>query len=220
MYFVSSILPHLKETTDPNYVGMWLTINNKREVINKFYRSKRELSLCIDHCNAQEAGFVVPYKERIGRVLDLLIDEEGVLIAKCILYNDDERFSNIIQGINFRKEKWGVSVWLDIDDNNIKDLTHVALTLDPYFKDHNSYIHEYSTNEESIDKIIIKNYYIESKGECYISDNFKKRLEPLLILLKSEKKEKGNIFYFLFPIFLFIFHFRYIINIFRGNSSY
>jgi hypothetical protein len=207
MYFVSTIHPHLKETEDPKYNGDWLTIEGKRNVVNKFYRQKRELPLCIDHCNANQGGFVVPYDQRIGKVLDLLIDENGDLIAKGLLFEDDEHYAEIAQGIIVRKEKWGVSVWMDIDDGNGKDLTHVALTLNPYLKDYNSYIHQYSHCEEAIDNVIVQHYYNKSKGHCYISNQFKQKLEPKIMEYENHLIEKGNILYFLFPVCLLYLYF-------------
>jgi hypothetical protein len=183
MFFVATLqpIPTKKEEND----GFFTTLE-KRQVIDKFYKTRdtKDLPLCIEHGTGEQYGYVVEQDKTAGKVLDLFNDEEGNIVAKCLLFGENEHFKVIIDAIENEKEKWGVSQWIDIYRETMepdcpveKELTHVALTSDPYFADRNTFIHHWSYKEDALDKVIAKEYYTKDKGECYASNEYIERLE-------------------------------------------
>lgn len=198
MYFVATLQP--KPTKKEQDAGFF-SIREKRQAIDNFYNNKKnnikEIPLCIDHGTGESYGYVVEKENTVGKVLDLFNDEYGNIVAKCILYDDNDHFKVIRDAIEEKKEKWGVSVWIDIylENENVdikdaqKELTHVALTSDPYFADRNTFIHHWSYNETALDRIISKEYYSKDKGECYASDEFVEALNKFIV---EEKPKEGE----------------------------
>src|ERR1700761_1194466 len=156
MYFLCTIHPELEETKSKGYVGGYMTLEEKKEAIDNFYKTDQNIALSMQHkTKDKNYGSFIPRKEKVGKILDLFNDKDGDLIAKCILYKDTNAFNIINEGFHINKEKWGVSVRIDWcmlpgADKIEKKITHLALTLSPYFADRNTYIHHWSTNEKSI----------------------------------------------------------------------
>ena len=189
MYFLATLNPAFVEAKKKGLMGEWLTQKEKVKVIDDFYRKKSKvngsegsyggeiLPLCLDHAGGDDYGFgfVVPSTKRIGRVIDLFNDRKGHLIAKCVLYDYNDTATDIAQGMGKRKEKWGVSVWVDMNLPQgrggpiIKELTHVAMTKDPNFAKDNSFIHHWGLSEEAVNKVLFKEYYTKGDGLCYAS---------------------------------------------------
>ena len=181
MYFLCTIHPELEETKTKEYIGGWMTLEEKKEAIEHFYKTNQNIALSIDHKADKTYGSFIPKNERVGKILDLFNDKDGDLVAKCILYKDSsDAFNRINEGFHINKEKWGVSMRIDwcmaIDGKIDKKLTHLALTLTPYLGKQGTYIHHWSTNEKAIDLTIDREYYNENVGSCYASNQLKNKI--------------------------------------------
>ena len=182
MYFLGTIHPEIEETKQDNYKGIWLTLDEKQQVINDFYvdiDKKNIIPLTITHKSREELGSVILPKDRVGKVLDLLLDKDGNLIAKCKLNNrDSDVYKDFKYGKTQEERKWGLSLRIDATllkgtasggDAVIKRITHIAFTRTPYLSDGNTYVHHCAETEELIDKTISRHYYKENNGHCFIS---------------------------------------------------
>jgi hypothetical protein len=185
MYRLATLHPNLQEAKSEHYDGLFFTKRDKEKQIREFYQKKQEIPLCIDHCGAETCGFIVPEKERIGTVVDLFNNKRGEMMVKFKLDNNHPAYQQINQGINLKGEKWGVSVWIENARNRRlgttdKQLTHVALTTDPFFASHGTFLHRYAIDEKGIDKEIARIYYDEKSDECFASDELKRKLQGVL----------------------------------------
>jgi hypothetical protein len=180
MYYLAKLHPDLRETWQRTYRGGYLTRAQKEEAILDFYREKQCIPLCIDHCNADKAGFVVPEGERIGRVVDLFNNEKGEMMVKLCLDQKHRSFRTIERGIWVLKEKWGVSMWVDWNTQTGKKyLTHVALTKDPMFASHNTFLGTHGLFEDAVDRSIARHYYKEKRGLCFAAPEFRSKLRGM-----------------------------------------
>lgn len=193
-YHLAKLHPNLVDDRDAaNHQGLLLTREEKERVVNDFYTRKQHIPLCVDHCNATRGGFVVPEHERIGQVLDLFNDKHGQMLVKFKLDGEHPSFKPLIQGMHSQKEQWGVSVWVDVARQGGpggpitgKNLTHVALTRDPYFAHHNTFMRDWSDTESGIDRLIAKKHlFTEGDGECFASQSLKDKLKGVCILNHS-----------------------------------
>lgn len=183
MYFLSTLHP---KNSDINgqYRGMYFSRPDKESQIRKFYRERLNVPLCLDHCGGESAGVVVSPEERIGRVLDLFINRNGEMMAKLKLDDRHPAYRKIKDGIHSKGEKWGVSVWIqhvkNLETGRIsKELGHVALTTDPLFAEHNTFLHWYGVQESGIDKMIAKDFYHEGVGQSFSAREMKLKLEGI-----------------------------------------
>lgn len=189
MYFLCTVHPELEETKEKGYMGIWMTLDQKKKFIHEFYNYKsfQEIPFSLEHKAQQYYGSVIKRQDRDGKVLDLFIDKRGDIIAKGILYKDTESYKNIedytFNDDDTKKGKpWGVSMRLDclfpFDDNKdvIKKITHIALTQEPFFAKKGTYIHHWSNDEDAINRTISKYYYKENMGSCYITDILKNKI--------------------------------------------
>lgn len=179
MYFVATLHPNLVEDK-----GLFFTQTEKEKQIRDFYEKKQVIPLCIDHCGADTCGFIVPEKERIGYVVDLFNNKKGELMVKLRLDGSHPAYKLIHQGMQLRRERWGVSVWIECDYNTRlkqmnKSLTHVALTTDPLFAKHNTFLHQFSFDEHPLDRIIAQHYYDEQNPQCYASPQLKQKIKGM-----------------------------------------
>lgn len=179
LYCVATLHPPPQKYND--VYDEFFTRAEKEEQILRFYREKHRVPLCIDHCNADEPLFFVPHGERIGYVLDLFINRNNAMMVKFKLSNKHQAYKHIYDGINYRRESWGVSVWIDrLADRRTKKmtkrLTHVALTLDPRFAEYDTYTHQYALNEDIINSVISREFYKSGDGDCFASKELKRKL--------------------------------------------
>ncbi len=187
MYFLCTLQADLEETRKDNYIGEWMTREEKKEAILKFYKQKQHIPLSIDHTTAKEYGAAIPMSKRVGRVLDLFNDKDGDLIAKCVIDKDSKAIHRLNNGSYVNGEKWGVSVridWCIIPGSKAgetaridKILTHVALTQTPYLADEGSYVHHWSTNEKAVDNAIRREYYEEGNGYCFAAPELLQKIQ-------------------------------------------
>lgn len=176
-YFVAPLHPDLVEARAPGYRGGFFTRAEKERQIDAFYAERQEIPLCIDHCGAATCGFVVPERERIGRVVDLFNDARGRLMVKLKLDNRHAAYARIHRGMQLRGERWGVSVWIDRDARGNKRLTHVALTTDPAFAALDTFLQSEAVEEWALDREIVRRHYRgRGHGQCYAAPAFEKRL--------------------------------------------
>lgn len=159
------------------------TREEKERVVRDFYDKRQHIPLCLDHCGATRGGFVVPQEQRIGRVVDLFTDRHGQLLVKLHLSGGTPAFQQITRETH-QGVPWGVSVWLDVLRDrpggtiSEKRLTHVALTKDPYFARHNTFMRDWSPSESGIDALVHKmGLYEEGAGECFAGEPFKAKLK-------------------------------------------
>lgn len=177
LYGVGLAQPAVKDDVYDEYLTR---ADNERQIL-QFYRTKRKIPLCLDHGDGDRPGYIVPERDRIGYVLDLFIGRQNALMAKFKLSNKHEAYNRIHDGITERHEPWGLSVWIErLEDRTtgrvVKKLTHIALTLDPFFADYNSYMYRYSLNENLINNAILGDLYWPGAGCCYGTREFKKKL--------------------------------------------
>jgi len=185
MYCIATLHPDLVEARRPDYRGAFFTQEEKRRLIREFYEKRLEIPLCIDHCGATTCGFVVPEAERIGRVCDLFNDEKGQLMVKLKLDNSHHAYARINRGIDLHKELWGVSVWIDYYDTGRKALTHVALTTDPLFAAHGTWLHQRGLEDHVMDRHILRHFYKQGRGQCYTAPDYQHRLAGIVLILSS-----------------------------------
>lgn len=189
MYFLSTLHPRNSDIHS-YYREMYFSRPDKEEQIKRFYQRRVNIPLCLDHCGGESAGVVVSPEERIGEVLDLFINRKGEMMAKLKLDDRHPAYRKIKDGIHNKREKWGVSVWIqhvkDLRTGRVtKDLGHVALTTDPLFADQNTFLHWYGVQESGIDKVIAKDFYQESVGQSFSSREMKLKLESMKKILNS-----------------------------------
>src|ERR1700744_5751503 len=182
-YHLVKLHPQLAGDSTTRNDGLLWTRAEKEAVINAFYEGKQVIPLCMDHCGASQGGFVVPESERIGQVVDLFNDAHGQMLAKLFLRGDNPAFQQITRETH-QGVPWGVSVWIDVERQERggpagrKHLTHVALTRDPYFADHNTFMRDWSPSEGGIDEYVLKHsLYSENEGECYAGAQFIEKLK-------------------------------------------
>lgn len=194
MYFLATLHPALEETKKEGYNGKWLTLKEKKAVIDDFYAAQRALPLRMEH-GELAYGNTVPPEERVGKVMDLFLDKVGNIVAKCHLTEKEAVQQVGSDGVK-KKAKWGVSVWLDLyyprgeQGPCEKKLTHVAMTTDPWFAEHHTYIHHWAVSEKGIDAQLAQDYYREGDGECYVKGPLTEKLKGILT---------DNLFYFAAP---------------------
>jgi hypothetical protein len=144
--------------------------------IDAFYTMSQRIPLCIDHCGAQTCGFVVPAQERIGHVTDLWVNAQGQLMVKLWLDGSHRAFKQINQGIFHSGERWGVSVWLD-QLFDVKILTHVALTTNPFFARQGTWLHGWNLYEGPMDREIASKHFDSASDVCYGHRCFLEKLD-------------------------------------------
>lgn len=180
MHAIATLHPTLSETKSPNYDGGFFTRSEKEKQIKDFYRKGKKIPLCIDHCGANTCNFIVPDKERIGYVDDLFIGKNGDLMVKLSLDTKHPYFPGISQDVHSSRERWGVSVWIENNrTKREKELTHVALTTDPYFASRNTFLHGFSLNDRDAQREIARKYYKEGDGECFATRELKQKLHSM-----------------------------------------
>lgn len=177
LYGVGLAQPALTDDVDDEFLNR----ADKETQIRHFYTRKLRIPLCLDHCNADHVGFVVPEHERIGYVLDMFIGRDDALMVKFKLNNNHPAYNKIHDGLTKRHEAWGLSVWVDRYRDGwsgrvTKKLTHVALTLDPRFADYDTYMYKYSLSENLINNEILGRFYKQGQGGCYATKELKKKL--------------------------------------------
>jgi hypothetical protein len=198
MYFIATLHPLIDPNSQDAKDG-YLSVSDKRDIIRDFYTpGAEEIPLCVNHGEGDVvgAGYKVAIEDRIGKVLDLFNNKEGEMVVKCVLSPESKHYQSVNQSIFTDNAKWGVSVWVDITDfkDDVtpvkKNLTHVALTNEPYFGEYNTFIHHWSLNETAIDRVISEEYIKgeENEGHSFITVEFRQKL------LDSSKKPR------LFPI--------------------
>lgn len=182
-YHLVKLHPQLSGSKSEHRDGLLWTRAEKEQVIDAFYKGRQTIPLCLDHCGASQGGFVVPEDQRIGQVVDLFNDRHGQMMVKLHLSAQSPAFSQITRETH-QGQPWGVSVWLDVLRDGRggpiieKRLTHVALTRDPYFAHHNTFMRDWSPSEGGIDAFVLKHkLYSEGEGECYAAEAFKGKLK-------------------------------------------
>src|SRR5277367_6907141 len=91
MYFSCTIQPELTETQNPDYIGSFLTVKDKKKIIDYFYKLNKNIPLIFTHKVIDEYGALVSPKDRIGKANELFLDKDGDLIGICKMekYDDD-----------------------------------------------------------------------------------------------------------------------------------
>lgn len=177
-YFLAMLHPNLEETNTDDYNGPWLNEKDKHVQIKRFYLDRPNIPLSYNHENTEYYGYI-NQKDVIGRVLDMYNNEKAELFVKCWLNPDHPYYERIIN----EKKLWGVSVGVSQPDQgrNQKYLEHVALTLDPGFGPHGSYVKEWTDNEDNLNTIIAHGYLREGTGRTLVSNDFLKRIDRMLM---------------------------------------
>jgi hypothetical protein len=193
LYGVGLAQPALQD----DVLDEFLTRADKEVQIREFYRKRQRIPLCLDHCHADRAGFVVPERDRIGYVLDLFINRDNAMMVKFKLDNTHPAYVQIYDGINQRREAWGLSVWVERLQNRrtgqvSKALTHVALTLDPRFADYNTYMYQYSLNEDTINNVIARQFYKQRDGYCFATAELKRKLAGMCAVREQENENVSH----------------------------
>jgi hypothetical protein len=166
MYFIANLQPRLPESFEDKYG--FLTHNEKKIIIDKFSKNKLKgitLDICEDHAGGKNPGFTIDQDKKIGKINDMIINNNGDLMIIGELFGNHPQTKSIIKEMSQTDSKdYGVSLWLDLlkDDNSSfknKNLNHVALTTSPGLGKYGSYIFEWSWKKEKIDNIFRDSYY-------------------------------------------------------------
>lgn len=203
IYFLCTLQCNLEETREKDYVGGWFTVDEKKALVASRQKNNQPIAISFDHTADKTYGSFIPKQERVGHVMDLFVDRDGDLIAKCVVDDENGAVRRLTKGTYVDGEKWGVSVRIDwsmpygtaggrID----KVLTHVALTTTPYLSD-TSYIHHWSPSERAVDRLIGREYFKEGDGHCYAAGALLENLRSL------QQQEQGMTNY---RIVAFLFH--------------
>ena len=173
MYFLCTIHPELVETQEKDYVGEWMTMQEKRQAIDQFYGRRQDISISFNHTAKKEYGSFIPHEHTAGKILDLFCDADGDMIAKCYIPRDNPAFKQLNQAVHLSKQTWGVSPRIDFclpegyGGPIVKTLTHVALTQTPLMADKGTFIHHWATNEQALNHTINREYFTEGQERCY-----------------------------------------------------
>ncbi len=176
MFFIANLQPRLLNVD--RGTG-FLTIKEKKEIINKFEEKKKNgisLNLCKDHAGGKKEGFELKKEEIIGNVNEMILNKNGELIISGELEKNNEIAKSINREMFFKKADYGVSLWLDLKMNNKsksiddlwerKELNHVALTTKPGLGKYGSYIIEWGIKKDKIDEILRDKYFnIDEKND-------------------------------------------------------
>ncbi len=195
MYLLAKLHPHLEKTEEENYVGPWLSRKAKEEIITRFYKEKKCIPLCIDHRDRDRLGYI-KHENVVGRVCDLFIDKNDELIMKCEVESAPEHkgYQEIVNGMFMKREKWGVSVGLvkmsDPSTGNVvsRNLVHVALTTDPGFARHGTFITKWALSDDAINRVITRDYMNdrEALNKVYAVGPLQEKLQGIVnIYFKS-----------------------------------
>lgn len=194
MYFLCTAQPETPEIGDKDYFGGFLTVKEKPGAIDSFYKDAEHIPLCMGHVAEESFGSSVPASMSVGKVVDLFMEKDGDLVAKCLLTMDNEEvYKTVMQDIVKNGKAWGVSVRIDwsmpdgLESGGpvFKQITHLALTQQPYLGDHGAYIHHMAFDEKKIDEILLREYYKQGDGHCYASDTLMDKLG----IMKVDKKQ-------------------------------
>jgi len=169
MFFIANLQPRLLNVD--RGTG-FLTIKEKKEIIEKFEEKKKNglsLNLCKDHAGGKKEGFELSKDSIIGKVNEMILNKKGELMITGELEKNNEIAKSINREMFFKKEDYGVSLWLDLKMNNKsksiddlwlkKELNHVALTTKPGLGKYGSYIIEWGIKKEKIDEILRDKYF-------------------------------------------------------------
>jgi hypothetical protein len=187
-YYLVKLHPNLVDDRLPHHSGLYRERAEKENCVKGFYDKTRHIPLCVDHCNNTTPGFVVPDSERIGHIVDMFIDRQGQVITKLYLKPDHPEFKRITQSMIKDKQAWGASVAIDVAREGgpqgrimSKELTHVALTTDPYFAQHNTFIRDFAPegHEKALDRFVANNLYKENDGECFTGQAYGAKLKEM-----------------------------------------
>lgn len=189
MFFLATLHPNLTKN-DPNYDRVFYTEEEKRVQIERFYRDQEFIPLNVDHKSTRDDyGFNQVAKEDcVGRVVDLFNNKEGKMMLKMQLDINHPFYPQINQSIFERKEKWGVSVWIDAvkdlhkpEQYAYKKLAHVALTKDPLFAGHGTFLHDWQLLEPRLDYAIATKYCTADGPESYCAGGLKNKLKGVFL---------------------------------------
>lgn len=182
MFLLAKLHPHLSDTESENYNGPWLNRKGKEEIIERFYREKKRIPLCIDHRDTGDFGYVKP-ENTVGRVCDLFIDKDSNLILKCELSKKHQSgYKEVAGDIFTRQARWGVSVGTSKIVNpktgtSSRHLAHVAFTKEPGFGDYDTYISDWGLEEAAINRVIAKKY--PPKDSLLMHETLRNKLEGM-----------------------------------------
>lgn len=187
MFLTGKLLPHLPQTEAADYDGYWQSEAEKEDTIDRFYAKRLNIPLSLDHRNTGTFGFI-HHDDVIGEVLDLYKNRDGHMVVKARLSGDHPAYQEINRGIYSKKENWGFSVGLaqlpgdgTPQGRRRRDLMHVALTNDPGFAAHDTFIDAWNVNEDRLNAIITgRNYYRPGEGgRAYASRQFDEKLKRM-----------------------------------------
>lgn len=178
MYWLAKLHPNLVNVKGGERYKKSLFANQreKKRAILEFYANREVIPLCIDHCGAETCGFVVPQQERIGTVRDLFNNAPGEMVMVLHLDGAHPAFKQINRGLFMHKQRWGVSVWIDLYESGRKKLTHVALTTDPHFARYGTWLDKWAVEEWAIDSEVARHHFQRDRGLCYAAPEFVKKM--------------------------------------------
>jgi hypothetical protein len=177
MYILAKVHPELQQQDNPG--GNWLNNRTEREKeIERFYEQKSELPLDLNHQDIGRYG-LVPYKNRVGRVVDLFNNAEGELMMKAYVDLKHANSPQIKQWMQDHKKPLGVSPGVCQTPDGRRHLVHVALTQDPAFARYGTYVQQWSRDEEAMDREIALKYYNETPQQFYAHQSLRDRLKSM-----------------------------------------
>jgi hypothetical protein len=189
MFFLATLHPNLTKD-DENYDKVFYTEEEKRIQIEKFYRDNEFIPLNVDHKSTlDQDGFNhVAEEDCVGRVVDLFNSKDGKMMLKMQLDMTHPFYSEINKSIFEKNEKWGVSVWIEgvrdpvnHDRYSYKKLAHVALTKDPLFSEHGTFLHDWQLLEPRVDHAIATKYCTMDGNGSFSAGRLKDKLKGVFL---------------------------------------
>ncbi len=192
----------------PSHETYFWNLEEKYGVVDAFGNNTHPTVYVVDkHAGGEKAYgktstngvFEIPPEERLGRMIEGMVDENGNLHAHFQLFYEHPRSREIMKEIESGK-KYGLSAGVDTavipGQGRVveKRLQHIGLTMEPDLGDPNdegntTWIHKGAISYDSIDRIIEENY-LSRKG-MYASqrtrDRIAARKKPVTMTLGASR---------------------------------
>lgn len=183
MFFIAKLHPDLEETKAENYNGPWLNDFDKQRVAMELYEHPEwDVPISVEHRDIGRFGYVKEH-DVVGQVMDLYVNNKQEMMVKFQVSNEHpEAYKELNYQLCHSGVRWGVSVGigraLQHDGTYNKKLVHVAITTDPAFAEHGTWIYKWSTNEDIINAVIHREYAQEA---AFMPPQLQAKLEGMLI---------------------------------------
>jgi hypothetical protein len=183
MYFIGNLQP--KSLPDYEISNGFLNYEEKKKVIKRFEELKKKgiiLPICDEHGGGDKPGFKLSNDKIIGKINEIIINDQGSLLVLGELYKNNKITNNVFNELYSNKKDYGISLWIDLllnpnmkSENDLfleKNLNHVAVTKNPGLGYYGAYIYEYGKSKEKIENVFRDKYYKFKEENLNNSERF------------------------------------------------